>query len=90
MHSSQVIIHSTVCSYCLRGAKRLDGSYLRTFALDLKRTARPDPRYIYCIDSGRAALAIREKFAEPTPQIIEVWRCSLSGPTSCRRPFSEP
>jgi hypothetical protein len=31
-----VVIHGAACSYCLGRAKRLDGSYLRTFALELK------------------------------------------------------
>jgi hypothetical protein len=31
-----VVIYGTACSYCLGRAKRLDGSYLRTFALELK------------------------------------------------------
>src|SRR5208337_265387 len=31
-----VVIYGAACSYCLAKAKRLDGSYLRTFALELK------------------------------------------------------
>jgi hypothetical protein len=31
-----VVIHGTACSYCLARAERLDGSYLRTFAVELK------------------------------------------------------
>jgi hypothetical protein len=31
-----VVIYGAVCSYCLSRAKRLDGSYLRTFALELR------------------------------------------------------
>ncbi len=31
-----VVIHGAACSYCLARAQRLDGSYLRTFALELK------------------------------------------------------
>ena len=31
-----VVIHGAACSYCLARAERLDGSYLRTFALELK------------------------------------------------------
>jgi hypothetical protein len=31
-----VVIYRAACSYCLAKAKRLDGSYLRTFALELK------------------------------------------------------
>jgi hypothetical protein len=31
-----VVIYGAACSYCLGRAERLDGSYLRTFALELK------------------------------------------------------
>ena len=31
-----VVIYGTACSYCLARAERLDRSYLRTFALELK------------------------------------------------------
>jgi hypothetical protein len=31
-----VVIYGAACSYCLDRAKLLDGSYLRTFALELK------------------------------------------------------
>ena len=31
-----VVIHGAACSYCLSRAERLEGSYLRTFALELK------------------------------------------------------
>ncbi len=31
-----VVIHGAVCSYCIGRAERLDGSYLQTFALELK------------------------------------------------------
>ena len=31
-----VVIYGAACSYCLARAERLDGSYLRTFAVELK------------------------------------------------------
>ena len=31
-----VVIYGAACSYCLGRAERLEGSYLRTFALELK------------------------------------------------------
>ena len=31
-----VVIYGAACSYCPASAERLDGSYLRTFALELK------------------------------------------------------
>ena len=33
---SYVVIYGAACSYCLGRAERLEGSYLRTFALELK------------------------------------------------------
>ncbi len=32
-----VVIYVAACSYCLSRAERLEGSYLRTFALELKK-----------------------------------------------------
>ncbi len=34
--SSGVVTRGAACSYCPRKGQRLDGSYLRTFALELK------------------------------------------------------
>ena len=31
-----MVIYGAACSYCLARAERLDGSYLRTFAVELK------------------------------------------------------
>ena len=31
-----VVIYGAACSYCLARAERLDGSYLRTFALEVR------------------------------------------------------
>ena len=31
-----MVIYGVACSYCLARAERLDGSYLRTFALQLR------------------------------------------------------
>jgi hypothetical protein len=53
-----VVIYGTACSYCLSRAEPLDGSYLRTFALELKK-ACSDPRCICHVDSSRAARAPR-------------------------------
>ena len=35
-HLRYVVIYGAACSYCLSRAERLEGSYLRTFALELK------------------------------------------------------
>ena len=40
-----VVIYGAACSYCLGRAKRLEGSYLRTFALEIKEhLSRPSLR----------------------------------------------
>jgi hypothetical protein len=36
MRSSGVVLYGAACSYCLGRSERLEGSYLRTFALELK------------------------------------------------------
>ena len=49
-----VITNGAACGYCLSRAERLDGSYLRTFALELKEQLAQTS--LRCpIDSGRAA-----------------------------------
>ena len=43
-----VVLCGAACSYCLSRPERLDGSYLQTFALDLKeQLARPSLRLSY-------------------------------------------
>jgi hypothetical protein len=67
-----VVIYGAACSYCLARAERLDGSYLRTFALELKeQLIQTLAAYVTSIlagrrrqDAGRAELPLR--------QIIEV------------------
>jgi hypothetical protein len=69
-----VVIYGAACSYCLARAQRLEGSYLRTFALELKEqlaqtlatfvsSILAEPRG--CVDVGEAA-------EPPLRQIIEV------------------
>jgi len=49
-----VVMHGTVYSYCLARAGRLEGSYLRTFALELKeRRAQTLPAMVTSILVGR-------------------------------------
>jgi hypothetical protein len=41
-----VVIYGAACSYCLAGAERLEGSYLRTFARELKeQLSQPSLRF---------------------------------------------
>jgi hypothetical protein len=53
-----IIIYSVACNYCLARAERLDGSYFRTFALEL-REQLADPHCICHDDSDRAAWVFR-------------------------------
>jgi len=53
-----VVIYGAACSYCLARAERLEGSYLRTFALELKEQLAQTRRICH-IDSDSAAWAPR-------------------------------
>jgi hypothetical protein len=63
--------HGAACSYCLGRAERLDGSYLRTFALELKeQLAQTLTTFVASILIGPRA---NVKTAEPPlRQIIDV------------------
>ena len=69
-----IVLYGATCSYCLSRAKRLDGSYLRSFALELKEQLALT--LVACVTSilnqprGRPNA---EEAAEPAlRQIIEV------------------
>ncbi len=48
-----VVTHGAACSYCLARAERLDASYLRTFALELKeQLARTLAAFVTAILAG--------------------------------------
>ena len=68
------VIYGAACSYCLGRAERLDGSYLRTFALELKeQLAQTLTAFIISIltqTSGR--VDVEEAAQPPLRQIIEV------------------
>jgi len=66
-----VVIHGAACSYCLGRAQRLDGSYLRNFALELKgQLAQTLTAFVTSILAGpRANLDAVEP---PLRQIIDV------------------
>jgi hypothetical protein len=67
-----VVIYGVACSYCLARAKRLEGSYLRTFALELKeQLAQTLAAFVTSILAGPHR-ANGEKEEPPLRQIIEV------------------
>jgi hypothetical protein len=69
-----VVIHGAACSYCLSRAKRLDDSYLRTFAVELKeQLAQTLTKYVTSILTQPSGRVDAEKTAEPPlRQIIDV------------------
>ena len=69
-----VIIYGAACSYCLGRAERLEGSYLRTFALELKeQLAQTLAAYVTLILAGPRRRLDAEEVAEPPlRQIIDV------------------
>jgi hypothetical protein len=69
-----VVIYGAACSYCLARAERLDGSYLRTFALELKeQLAQTLAVMVISILAGPHRPLIAEKEAEPPlRQIIDL------------------
>jgi hypothetical protein len=71
-----VVIYGAACSYCLARAERLDGSYLRTFALELKeQLAQTLTKYVTSILTQPSGPVDAEETAEPLlRQIIEVLR----------------
>jgi hypothetical protein len=67
-----VVIYGAACSYCLARAERLEGSYLRTFALELKeQLAQTLAAYVTSILAGPHRANV-EKGEPPLRQIIEV------------------
>ena len=69
-----VIIYGAACSYCLSRAERLDGSYLRTFALELKeQLAQTLSAFVISIlTRPRRRLDSESAGEPPLRQIIEV------------------
>ena len=69
-----VVIYGAACSYCLGRAKRLEGSYLRTFALELKdQLAQTLAAFVTSILTGPRGRTDAERTAEPPlRQIIEM------------------
>jgi hypothetical protein len=69
-----VVIYGAACSYCLARAERLDGSYLRSFALELKeQLAHTLSAFVTSILAGPHRRVDSEEAAEPPlRQIIDV------------------
>jgi hypothetical protein len=69
-----VVLYGTLCSYCLISAARLDGSYLRTFALELKeQLAQTLAAFVTSIlNRPRGRPNVEEAAEPPLRQIIEV------------------
>jgi hypothetical protein len=69
-----VVIYGAACSYCLSRAQRLEGSYLRTFALELKeQLAQTLAVFVTSILTRPRRRRDAESAAEPPlRQIIEV------------------
>ena len=69
-----VVIYGAACSYCLARAERLGGSYLRTFALELKeQLAQTLAAFVTAILTGPHRRQDTESAAEPPlRQIIAV------------------
>jgi hypothetical protein len=69
-----VVMHGAACSYCLSRAERLDGSYLRTFALELKeQLAQTLTTFVTSIlTEPRRRLDSEEAAEPPLRQIIDV------------------
>lgn len=69
-----VVIYGAACSYCLSRAERLDGSYLRTFALELKEQLAQTLAafsHRFCL-SRVDALKRKVQPEPPIRQIVEV------------------
>jgi hypothetical protein len=68
-----VVIYGAACSYCLGRAKRLDGSYLRTFALELKeQLAQTLAAFVVSILTQPRGRLAEEAAEPPLRQIVEV------------------
>jgi hypothetical protein len=75
---SYLVIYGAACSYCLGRAKRLDGSYLRKFALELKEQfAQTLAAFVTLIltqprrlDAGKAAEPLLRQIIEVLRQVM--------------------
>jgi hypothetical protein len=68
-----VVLYGATCSFCLSRAKRLDGSYLRTFALELKeQLALTLATFVTSILAGPSRLDVEGTKEPPLRQIIDM------------------
>ena len=74
------MLYGTLRSYCLSRAKRLDGSYLRTFALELKEQLALTFAAIvtFILTQPNRRLDTKEAVQPPLRQIIEVLQQVMS------------
>ncbi|MGZ8886574.1 MAG: hypothetical protein ACXW1O_08430 [Halobacteriota archaeon] len=68
------VLYGALCSYCLSRADRLEGSYLRTFALELReQLALTLASFVtFILTQPRGRLEAEEAGQPPLRQIIEV------------------
>jgi hypothetical protein len=68
-----VVVQGAACSYCLGKARRLDGSYLRTFAVELKeQLAQTLTAFVMSILTEPHRRRDAERAEPPLRQIIDV------------------
>ena len=69
-----MVIYGAACSYCLARAERLEGSYLRTFAVELReQLAQNLAAFVMSIlTEPRSPLDAKRAAGPPLRQIIEV------------------
>jgi len=68
-----VVVYGAACSYCLGRAERLEGSYLRTFALELKeQLAQTLTAFVMSILTEPHGRRGAERAEPPRRQIIAV------------------
>jgi hypothetical protein len=68
-----VVVYGAACSYCLGRAERLEGSYLRTFALELKeQLAQTLTAFVMSILTEPHRRRDAERAEPPLRQIIDV------------------
>jgi hypothetical protein len=73
-----VVIYGAACSYCLARAERLDGSYLRMFALELKeQLAQTLTEMVASILGGLRRPTIAEEEAEPPLRLTSQMRLMM-------------
>jgi hypothetical protein len=87
-HLRYEVIYGAACSYCLSRAERLEGSYLRTFALELKEQLAQTLAVSVTSILTRAGMRGEMQEAEPVlRQIIEVLQQVMCTHDARKYPF---